>query len=123
MNVHLFFAFLASAAAAAQTPANPGQQVSSTQPAGVRRGAGDPDGLDKCARGAVCIFPPPALVALPAVKLFNVNDGAVLRTFTHHTDYFVLCLAIMPDGRRFISGSHDFTTRIAEIATGYLTLT
>ena len=41
MNVHLFFAFLASAAAAAQTPANPGQQVSSTQPAGVRRGAGD----------------------------------------------------------------------------------
>ena len=41
MNVHLFFAFLASAAAATQTPANPGQQVSSTQPAGVRRGAGD----------------------------------------------------------------------------------
>ena len=37
------------------------------------------------------------------VKLFNVNDGAVLRTFTHHTDY-VVCLALLPDGRRFVSG-------------------
>ena len=37
-------------------------------------------------------------------KLFNVNDGAVLRTFRHHTDP-VLCLALLPDGRRFVSGS------------------
>ena len=38
------------------------------------------------------------------VKLFNVNDGAVLRTFKHHTDG-VRCLALLPDGLRFVSGS------------------
>ena len=65
-----------------------------------------------------------ALVALPdnqhalaasydkTVKLFNVNDGAVLRTFTHHTRE-VLCLALLPDGLRFVSGSWDDTARIA----------
>ena len=37
-------------------------------------------------------------------SLFNVNDGAVLRTFTHHTGS-VMCLALLPDGRRFVSGS------------------
>ena len=32
------------------------------------------------------------------VKLFNVNDGAVLRTFTHHTGPYaaVLALALLP---------------------------
>ena len=66
-----------------------------------------------------------ALVALPdnqhalsgsgdkAVKLFNVNDGVALRTFTHHTHY-VFCLALLPDGRRFVSGSKDGTARIVE---------
>ena len=65
-----------------------------------------------------------ALVALPdnqhalsasndsTVKLFNVNDGAVLRTFTHHTDQ-VYFLALLPDGLRFVSGSYDNTARIA----------
>ena len=65
-----------------------------------------------------------ALVALPDnqhalsasldadVKLFNVNDGTVVRTFKHHTDS-VWCLALMPDGRRFVSGSEDGTARIA----------
>ena len=65
-----------------------------------------------------------ALVALPdnqhalsssydkTVKLFNVNDGAVLRTFTHHTSW-VNCLALLPDGLRFVSGSNDETARIA----------
>ena len=65
-----------------------------------------------------------ALVALPdnqhalsssadkTVKLFNVNDGTVLRTFTHHIGG-VLCLALLPDGRRFVSGSWDHTARIA----------
>ena len=42
----------------------------------------------------------------------NVNDGAVLRTFKHHTD-FVNCLALLPDGLRFVSGSYDRTARIA----------
>ena len=46
------------------------------------------------------------------VKLFNVNDGVVLRTIRHHTDN-VLCLALLPDGLRFVSGSTDKTARIA----------
>jgi WD40 repeat protein len=71
-----------------------------------------------------------ALVALPdnqhalsaandlTVKLFNVNDGAVLRTFrningAHQTDW-VMCLALLPDGRRFVCGSKDKSARIVE---------
>ena len=46
------------------------------------------------------------------IKLFNVNDGAVLRTFKHHK-FRVNCLALLPDGLRFVSGSHDKTARIA----------
>ena len=46
------------------------------------------------------------------VKLFNVNDGGVLRTFKHHTNS-VYCLALLPDGLRFVSGSDDKTARIA----------
>ena len=48
------------------------------------------------------------------IKLFDVNGGFVLRTFTHHTGP-VLSLALMPDGRRFVSGSTDKIARIAEI--------
>ena len=66
-----------------------------------------------------------ALVALPdnqhalsgshdkTVKLFNVNDGAVLRTFPHHTGP-VLCLTLLPDGLRFVSGSNHNTAKIVE---------
>ena len=50
--------------------------------------------------------------ARQTVKLFNVNDGAVLRTFTPHTGP-VTSLALLPDGLRFVSGSYDRTTRIA----------
>ena len=69
-------------------------------------------------------WPVRALVALPdnqhalsgsfdsSIKLFNVNDGAVLRTFTHHTRP-VNSLALLPDGLRFVSGSWDNTARIA----------
>ena len=46
------------------------------------------------------------------VKLFNVNDGGVLRTFKHHTNS-VYCLALLPDGLRFVSGADDNTARIA----------
>ena len=50
------------------------------------------------------------------VKLFDVNDGAVLRTFTHHTNGVAdHGLALMPDGLRFVSGSCDGTARIVEI--------
>ena len=66
-----------------------------------------------------------ALVAMPdnqhalsgsndcTIKLFNVNDGTVLRTFKHHTN-FVTSLALLPDGRRFVSGSDDETACIME---------
>ena len=46
------------------------------------------------------------------VKLFNVNDLALLRTFTHHTG-IVWSLALLPDGLRFVSGSSDNTACIA----------
>ena len=38
------------------------------------------------------------------IKLFNVNDEMVLRTFTHHTRP-VISLTLLPDGLRFVSGS------------------
>ena len=69
-----------------------------------------------------------ALVALPdnqhalsgsfdeTVKLFDVDDGAVLRTFRHHSTGVVpsdvICLALLPDGLRFVSGSEDKTACI-----------
>ena len=83
-----------------------------------------------------------ALVALPdnqhalsgsrdnTVKLFNVNDGTVLRNFRHHDPGPLLggpipfplwglheaggvtSLALLPDGLRFVSGSGDCTARI-----------
>ena len=46
------------------------------------------------------------------VKLFNVNDGAVLRTCSHY-NYHVSSLALLPDGLRFASGSWDRTARVA----------
>ena len=45
------------------------------------------------------------------VKLFNVNDGAVLRTFC--APRRGASLALLPDGLRFVSGSYDKTARIA----------
>ena len=45
------------------------------------------------------------------VKLFNHDDGSVLRTFKHHTDT-VCSLALMPDGYCFVSGSDDETACI-----------
>ena len=63
-----------------------------------------------------------AVVALPdnqhalsastdaTVKLFNVNDGTVLRTFAHHARS-VYSLALLPDGLRFISGSSRTRSR------------
>ena len=47
------------------------------------------------------------------VKLFNVNDGAVLRIFTTFTHNIETSLALLPDGLRFVSGSRDGATRIA----------
>ena len=39
------------------------------------------------------------------------GGGAVVRTFKHHTDW-VKCLALLPDGLHFVSGSADHTARI-----------
>ena len=71
-----------------------------------------------------------ALVALPGnnphalsgsedhtIKLFNFSSTSsttVVRTFTHHTGP-VRCLALMPDGRSFVSGSDDMTVRIVDL--------
>ena len=41
------------------------------------------------------------------VKLFNIDDGTAL-TFTHHKRP-VVCLALLPDGLRFVSGAYDKT--------------
>ena len=64
-----------------------------------------------------------ALVALPDnvhalsagndIKLFNVHDGNVLRTFKHHTNT-VSSLALLPDGLRFASCSYDNTACVLE---------
>ena len=69
-----------------------------------------------------------ALVALPdnqhalsasddeTVKLFNVNDGTVLRTFGQMLQIgdAVYCLALLPDGLRFVSGTEDGDVHIYE---------
>ena len=52
------------------------------------------------------------------VHLLNVNDGHVPRTVKHHT-HWVTSLALLPDGLRFVSGSHDGTARIVEIGPLY----
>ena len=49
------------------------------------------------------------------VKLFNVNDGAVLRTFTHQT-LAVTSLALLPDGLRFVAGPAGVSYSTAQIA-------
>ena len=47
------------------------------------------------------------------VKLFNVYNFSVLRTFTHHTMQ-VSSLALLPDGRSFVSGANDGTVCVVE---------
>lgn len=49
-----------------------------------------------------------ALSAAVDIKLFNLHDGAVLRTFQPHT-LLVRGIALMPDGHRFVSVSDDGT--------------
>ena len=46
------------------------------------------------------------------IKLFNVNNGAVLRTFNHHSKG-VYSLALLSDGRRFVSGPWETSAHIA----------
>jgi WD40 repeat protein len=51
-----------------------------------------------------------ALAVAGGVKLFNVNDGAVLRTFNDEAG--VYCLALLTDGLRFVCGTYDGTAHI-----------
>ena len=70
-----------------------------------------------------------ALVALPdnqhalfsdsgdnTVKLFNFTDGTVKTSTSTHTGP-VRCLALLPGGLRFVSGSADGTTRITQLGS------
>ena len=52
-----------------------------------------------------------ALCASMDIRLFNVYDGTVLRTFNHHRKD-VMSLALLPDGLRFVSGSDDGTASV-----------
>ena len=56
-------------------------------------------------------YPHDQKITQSRIQLFNVNTGAVLRTFMHHTQS-LNSLALMPDGLRFISGSDDETACI-----------
>ena len=56
-----------------------------------------------------------ALCAAMGIRLFDVNDGTVLRTFNHHRKD-VMSLALLPDGLRFVSGSE--TAPPASYTTG-----
>ena len=40
-----------------------------------------------------------------------------MRTFTHHTSW-VTCLALLPDGLRFVSGSRDKTVKLFNVNDG-----
>ena len=76
-------------------------------------------------------LPVKALVAMPDnqhardasydanIQLFNVNDGAALRTFEH--DNSVLCISLVPDGRRFVTGSQQRATLDLRARAGFAT--
>jgi WD40 repeat protein/tRNA A-37 threonylcarbamoyl transferase component Bud32 len=51
------------------------------------------------------------------VRLWSVESGRVLRTFTGHAG-FVLDIAFGPDGRRLVSASLDQTARVWDVQTG-----
>ena len=52
------------------------------------------------------------------VKLFNFTDGTVKTSTSTHTGP-VRCLALLPGGLRFVSGSADGTTRITQLGSAF----
>jgi WD40 repeat protein len=50
------------------------------------------------------------------VRLWRLPDGQALATLCGHTDG-VTCLAVSPDGRLLVSGSHDHTVRLWRVDT------
>jgi WD40 repeat protein len=51
------------------------------------------------------------------MKLWNIANGRVLRTFSGHTDR-VSSVCFSPDGKQALSGSSDYTIKLWDIATG-----
>jgi hypothetical protein len=51
------------------------------------------------------------------LRLWDVNTGATIRTFTGHTSY-VTSVAFIPDGSKVVSGSGDKTLRLWDVTTG-----
>ena len=51
------------------------------------------------------------------VRLWDVNTGEHIRTFTGHTDW-VYSVAFSPDGNTLASGSSDETIRLWDVSTG-----
>ena len=51
------------------------------------------------------------------IKLWDVETGECVATLKGHSDS-VECVAVSPDGRRVVSGSHDNTLKVWNVATG-----
>ena len=69
-------------------------------------------------RGAAARRPPRPLRLLDrTLKLWDLESGAVLRTFEGHGDR-VTAVALLPDGRRALSGSADNTLKLWDLESG-----
>jgi WD40 repeat protein len=53
------------------------------------------------------------------LKLWDLRSGAALLTLKGHTDLITSC-AVLPDGRRAISGSWDRTLGVWDLSSGDL---
>ena len=51
------------------------------------------------------------------VRLWDVNSGRQIRTFTGHT-HPITCLAFSPDGKTIASGSADYVVRVWDVESG-----